>query len=169
MVQASPLISVGYRLTIVDAIGQQGDDSDGNSLRGLNVNKLPEGALVFVRNSNRFYKLKKNLASDVAQDVSGNDNVINSIGSSAVNGRWVAVLQMANLQLVATEGGSQVTTAGFDLTAPGNWHITYQQPGGTQGFLRATSISDTQVTVFSSSATDTSRVFVTFYESSQGE
>lgn len=166
---ASVQIAVGKRLTIVDKIGESGSGADGQSLRGQNVNDYPDAALFFVRNSNRFYKLKKNMAIAIAEDVTGNDNVINGIGSSPDAGRFVAVLQMANLQLVANESGSTASVAGFDLTAFGNFHVSYATPGGTQGFLTPSIATETTMTVVSSSVADTSFVFVTYYEASQSE
>jgi hypothetical protein len=163
-------IGVGLRLTIVESIGTLGDDSNGQSLRGLNVNAFPDSALVWVRNSNRMYKLKKNMAIASAQDITGFDNVINSIGSSPVNGRWVAVLQMGLASLEADEGGSTTTIGGFETGGiNGYFHCTYKTIRGTPGFLTAEVTSETEISVFSTSTTDTSDVFVTFYETPETE
>ncbi len=108
--QAFAQIGVGKRVTILDTIGASGDGSDGQSLRGQNVNDFPDSALFYVRNSNRLYRLKKNQSIAIAEDTSGMDNVINGIGSSAVNGRFVALVQMATVTL--TPGGESGTSTG---------------------------------------------------------
>lgn len=171
MPNSSPTtIGVGLRLTIVEVIGEIGNDSNGQSLRGLNVNAFPDAALVWVRNSNRMYKLKKNMAIASAQDVTGMYNVVNSVGSSAVNGRWVAVLQMGLASLEANELGSTTTIGGFETGGiAGFFHCTYQTKRGTLGILTAEVTSETEISVFSTSTTDTSDVFVTFYETPQTE
>lgn len=166
---APTTIGVGKRVTILDVIGEQGDSSNGQSLRGQNVQNFPESTLFYVRDSNRLYRLKKNLAIAIAEDVSGFDNVINGIGSSAVNGRFVALVQMAIISLSADEGGSTGTTAGFDVNPGGYFHCTYDTFAGTTGQLRAEPVGDTQVTVTSSSTSDTSDVFVTYYQSPGAE
>lgn len=166
--QAFAQIAVGKRVTILDTIGAIGDDSNGQSLRGQNVQNFPEAALFYVRNSNRMYKLKKNMSVAVAQDTTGMDNVVNGIGSSAVNGRFVALTQMNLITLVPNEGGSTGTLAGWDVNPDGWFHVSYSRFGGTQGFLRAATASETTVEVFSSNAGDSSDVFVTYYETPEG-
>jgi len=163
MNSASVQIAVGKRLTIVDSIGATG--ADGQSLRGQNVNYYPDAALFYVRNSNRFYKLKKNLAIAIAEDTSGNDNVIDGIGSSTVDGRFVAVVQMAVITLASGVGSQN----GFDVN-PGGWfHCTYVTFGASPGFLRAEVTSDNTVTVHSTDAESSGTVFVTYYETPEGE
>jgi len=171
MDSAPRTIAVGLRVTIVDKVGAQGVDSDGQSLRGLNVNAFPNAALVFVRNSNRMYRLKKNQAISIVEDTSGMDNVVNSIGSSATNGRWVALVQMGigTLALTGESSPSAVVISGFDVN-PGGWfHVSYTSFAGTPGSLRAEVDSETTVLVTSSSDTDQSGVFVTYYETPESE
>jgi len=164
MNSASVQIAVGKRLTIVDSVGQNG--ADGQSLRGQNVNDYPDGALFYVRNSNRFYKLKKNQAIAIAEDTSNMDNVINGIGSNATDGRFVAVVQMAVITLTNGVGSQN----GFDVN-PGGWfHISYVTFGASPGFLRAEVTSDTTVTAHSTDGESSGgTVFVTYYETSEGE
>lgn len=166
---ASRQVAVIDRLNIVDSIGTTGDGSDGQSLRGQNVAAFPEGVLMWVRDSNRLYKLKKNIGGTVADDTTGNQNVVASIGSSLAAGLWIAETQQATATLVANEGGSSVSIAGFDLSSGGHFHVSYVTPGGTQGFLHAVITNDHTVTVLSSNAGDTSVVFLTFYEMPEGE
>lgn len=166
---APTTIGVGLRLTMVDKVGAPGDDSDGQTLRGLNVNAFPDGVLVYVRDSNRIYKLKKNMAIAIVEDTSGMDNVINSIGSSSTNGRWVALVQMGLVTLVGGEGGSTGVVAGWDVNPDGWFHVSNVSFGGAPGFLRASASSETEVTVDSTSTTDTSIVFITYYETPEGE
>jgi hypothetical protein len=153
----SVLMTVAQRLTIVDSIG---DTAEGDSLAGLNVNGFSEGALVWVRPSNRFYQLKKNLATPVIADVSPFLNVVAGVGSSSVDGLWVATNQFAVVTLV---GGTK-TAIGFDLTANGFFACSYVAAGGTQGFLHAVATDDVTVTVSSSSVSDTSQVLVQFIQ-----
>ena len=158
---ASTQTGVGKRLTLIERIGQVGNGSDGQSLRGQNVNDFPDGCLFYVRNSNRMYKLKKNQAIAIAEDVSGMDNVVNGIGSSAVNGRFIACVQMNVITL--GEGGVG-SIAGWDVNPDGWFHCTYVTFGTSPGFLRAEMASETTVTVTSSDAGSIGgTVFVTYY------
>ncbi len=169
---APTTIGVGDRLTIVDKVGAPGNGSDGQSLRGLNVNKFPDAALVFVRNSNRMYRLKKNQAVSIVEDTSGMDNVVNGIGSNNVTGRWVAVVQMGTGVLSpGTEGSPAVVVIpGFDVNPGGFFHVNYTEaPSGAAGGLWATVSTETSVQVFSSETSDTTQVFVTYYETPEGE
>ncbi len=168
--QASKQIAVGDRFTILDSIGAPGNGSDGQSLRGQNVQMFPEGAIFYVCDSNRFYKLKKNQSIAIAEDTTGMDNVINGIGSSAVNGRFVATVQMAVITLTpgGESGTSSGTAPGWDVN-PGGWfHVSYVTFGGTTGALRAFVASETTVTAESNSGSDSSDVFVTYYETPEG-
>src|ERR1700675_3518668 len=165
---ASIQIGVGKRITIVDKVGVQGNGSNGQSLRGLNVQDYPDGCLFYVRDSNRMYKLKKHQAVAIVEDSTGMDNVVNGIGSDAVNGRFVALVQMGLGTLVSGEPTSSVVIAGFDVN-PGGWfHVTHVTFAGTVGFLRAAKASETTVEVFATTD-DTSDVFVTYYETPEGE
>ncbi len=165
--QAFAQIAVGKRVTILDTIGAIGDDSNGQSLRGQNVQNFPDAAIFYVRNSNRMYKLKKNMSVAIAQDTTGMDNVVNGIGSSAVNGRFVALVQMNVITL--GEGGTG-SIAGWDVNPDGWFHCTYTGTFGTSpGFLRAEAASETTVTVHSSDGESTGgTVFVTYYETPEG-
>lgn len=150
-------IPAAQRLTLVSHIGT-GDDGD--SLAGQNVQAFPDGALFYVTNIRRLYELVKNLPDTVLPI--GSPNVVNGLGSSAVNGRFVAVQQAGEGVLVATGGGSVVTLDGW-YTPGAQQNIlaaVYVTPGGTQGFLHAARANDHSVTVTSSSATDTSTVLV---------
>ncbi len=144
------------RVTIVEAIG---DPSDGESLAGQNVNTYPAGALFYVRASHRMYELRKDL--DVAVVATGALNVIDGIGSSAAAGRFVACEQRSFGTLV----GGTIAIDGFDLTSGGEFLVGYVLPGGTQGFLRGGQTGPNEVTVTSSSNSDTSTVVVLFLES----
>lgn len=161
-------IAAGDRLVVLDVIGEPGVGSNGQSLRGRNVNSYPEGVLAFVRDSARYYMLKKNLPTDVVEDVSGNDNVIDSIGSSSVKGRWVALRQQCVVTLAGGESTNEVNQIGFDLSSGGNFHVSYATFAGTPGQLRAFITNDFTVTVQSHSLSDTSEVFVTFYQEPEG-
>jgi hypothetical protein len=154
----STQMATGLRLTIVDSVGS---NADGDSLAGLNVNAFPEGALVWVRSANRFYQLKKNLPTPVIADVSAFKNVVAGVGSSSVDGFWVATNQFATGVL---SGSGTVALAGFDLSTSGFFAVSYITPGGTQGFLHAAQTNDATVTVTSSSTTDTSTVLVEFIQ-----
>lgn len=168
MNSAPRTIGVGLRVTYVDRIGNSG--ADGQSLRGLNVNNFPDSALVWVRDSNRMYKLKKNMAISIVQDVSGMFNVVDSVGSNATDGRWVALVQMGIGTLAFAEGlGAHVTIPGFDVN-PGGWfHVSHTAFGGTSGSLKGEAATETTVTVTSSNDADTGDVFVTYYETPGGE
>ncbi len=163
-------IGVGDRLTILSSIGEIGDGSDGQSLRGQNVNKFPNTALFYVRYSARFYRLKKDMAIAIVEDTTGMENVVNGLGSDAVAGRFVAVRQMGIGTLVPNEVSSTVVISGFDVN-PGGWfHVTHDSFGsGTPGILRAFASSETEVTVVSTSGSDNGIVFVTYYQTPGGE
>jgi hypothetical protein len=165
-------IGVGDRITIVDKVGALGNGSDGQSLRGLNVNMFPDATLVFVRNSNRMYRLKKNQAISIVEDTSGMDNVVNGIGSSAAAGRFVALVQMGIGTLApGVEGGpASVVIPGFDVN-PGGWfHVNYtEEPTSAIGGLWAVVNTETSVLVRSTETSDATGVFVTYYETPEGE
>jgi len=148
-------LPVAQRIVVVTHIG---DESDGDSLAGQNVNAFPAGVLFYVAQSNRFYALRKNLPSAVGEQ--NGLNVVDGVGSSATAGRFIAVQQFATGVLSA---GSAVMT-GFDLSAGGHFLVGYVTPGGTQGFLRAAKTADNVVTVTSSSGSDTSTVTVLYLE-----
>ena len=150
------LLAVAKRLTVVEHIGTT---ADGDSLAGQNVNNYPAGSLFYVRASNRFYQLRKNI--DGAVVATGAFNVVDGVGSSAAAGRLVAVQQWATATLSA--GGA--TIAGFDLSSNGFFLVSYVTAGGTQGFLHALKSAPNLATVASSSGADTSTVLVVFVES----
>lgn len=170
MVDNAPTtIGVGKRTIILNSIGTQGDKSDGQSLRGQNVNAFPAATLFYVRDSNRMYRLKKNMAIAIAEDTSGMDNVINGLGSDATAGRFVALVQMGVGTFTGGEGTSTVDIAGWDVN-PGGWfHVSYSVIGGSPGTLSAEAISETEVRVTSQSGTDTGTVFVTYYQTPSAE
>lgn len=151
------LTTVSKRLTLVDRIGADG--SNGDALSGVDVNLYPEGALFYVRASNRLYTLRKNL--DPAVVATNAENVVDGIGSSATAGRFVAVDQWTT----GTLSAGTVVLSGFDLTRGGFFQVTYVTPGGTQSFLRAAKTAVNQATVTSGSNADTSVVLVVFKES----
>jgi hypothetical protein len=149
------LLPPAQRLTIVTHIGSAGD---GDSLRGQNVNAFPEGALFYVQQSNRFYSLRKNIDSAIGPQ--NGLNVVDGVGSSPENGRFVAVQQFAEVQL---SSGTAVAT-GFDLSADGRFLVSYTNLSGTPGFIHAAKTAANVVTVSSSSSADNSRVLVVFVE-----
>lgn len=162
-------MGVGKRVTILDSVGTTGDHSNGQSLRGQNVQNFPSSSLFYVRDSNRMYRLKKNMAVAIVEDGTGMCNVVNGIGSSAENGRFVALEQMGFGSLTGGESGGTVTIAGWDVNPDGYFHVTHVTLEGTPGFLMAGVASETTVTVTSSSDTDTSDVFVTYYQTPEAE
>lgn len=149
------LLSVSKRITIVESIGS---GADGDSLRGQNVHNFPSGALFYVRASHRMYELRKNI--DALVVATGLLNVVDGIGSSSVNGRFVACEQYATATLIA----GSVAIDGFCLDQSGSFLISYVTLGGTQGFIRAARTDANTVTVTSSSGSDTSLVVVRFLE-----
>lgn len=164
--QAFAEIGVGKRVTILDTIGTLGDGSDGQSLRGQNVNAFPDACLFYVRDSNRMYRLKKNQSVAIAEDTTGMDNVVSGIGSSAAAGRFVALVQM---NVITLGGGGAGSIAGWDVNPDGWFHCTYVTFGTSPGFLRASATSETTVTVNSSDGESTGgTVFVTYYETPEG-
>lgn len=150
------LLDVKKRLTIVTSIGDAGD---GDSLRGQNVNAFPAGALFYVEQSRRLYSLRKNLPTAVGPQ--NGLNVVDGVGSSDVNGRFVAVQQYGEVQLSSGTG----TLTGLDLSSGGLFLVTYETFSGTQGFLRGAKTADNVATITSSSGSDNSRVVVVFVES----
>lgn len=152
-------LAVADRLTIVDTVGTPGD---GASLAGQNVNQYPAGAIFFVRSTKRFYSLKKNLnASVVATNL---DNVVDGIGSSAAAGRFIAIEQAGNVTLSAgtavISGFDFTNTAGVLDASNYSFLITMNTSGGTPGFPRAQATAVNQVTITSSSNSDTSNYFL---------
>lgn len=145
------------RLILVENIGSLGD---GDSLAGQNVNALPAGCLAYVAASNRFYRLKKHLNSAVVADAGIWRNVVDAVGSSPVNGRWVAVQQVATFTLA----GGTVTVSGFDMTTPGNFLISLVLASGTTGFVHGAAISGVAATFTSSQGADTGQYIATFVQ-----
>lgn len=170
---ANPVqMGVGKRITIVDKVGAIGNGSNGQSLRGLDVNAYPDAALFYVRDSARMYRLKKNQSIAIVEDTTGMDNVVNGLGSNHITGRFVALVQMGVGTLAGGESESTVIIPGFDLN-PGGWfHVSYSNGGsftGTPGFLSADVNSETEVAVVSSSTSDGNQVFVTYYQTPENE
>ena len=153
---ALKMLDVNQRLTILDRVGSP---ANGDSLAGQNVNAYPEGALFYVRASNRLYELRKNLDALVVQN--SLYNVVDGVGSSAADGRFIAVDQWGTLTL---SGGTGLLP-GFDLTEGGFFQCTYVTIGGTPGILHGAKTAANSMTVTSSSNTDTSVVLVVFKES----
>ncbi len=150
------LLDVHKRTTIVAKIGV---GSDGDSLSGQNVNNFPDGALFFVRDSGRFYTLRKNLPDAVGEQ--NGVNVVDGIGSSAAAGRFIAVQQYGVAQL---SNGTGVIT-GLDLSRGGVFLVSYVTLSGTPGFIHAAKTADNFATVSSSSGSDNSQVLAVFVES----
>lgn len=150
------LLPPSKRYVVVTHIG---DETDGDSLAGQNVNNFPAGALFYVAESNRLYTLRKNLPDAVGSQ--NGVNVVDGVGSSAEAGRFVAVQQYGVTQL---SNGTGVIT-GLDLSAGGFFLVSYVTASGTQGFIRAAKTADNVVTVTSSSNSDNSQVLVVFLES----
>ncbi len=149
------LTPVSKRLTIVSSVGTP---SDGDSLAGQNVNNFPEGALFFVESSSRFYVLRKNVDAAVVATVA--NNVVDGVGSSAVDGRFVALTQIRSAVLSA---GSATGITGFDVSSVnGFFIITLVSPGGTPGFVHATITAPNTVSLTSSSGSDTSTYSVVY-------
>ncbi len=146
-----------------------GNGSNGQSLRGQNVQAYPDGALFYVRDSNRLYKLKKNQAIAIVEDTTGMDNVVNGIGSSTVNGRFVALVQMGVGTLAVGESQASVQISGFDVNPQGWFHVSHTAFAGTPAQLLANVVNDTTIVVFASNNLDTSQVFVTYYETPESE
>ncbi len=162
-------MGIGKRVTILNSIGTQGDKSDGQSLRGQNVHNFPAAALFYVRDSNRMYRLKKNMAVAIVGDAGVQANVIDGLGSSAANGRFVALVQQGTGVLSGGEGESTVDISGWDVNPEGWFHVSYTETGGTPGTLTAAAISETTVRVTSTSGSDSGSVFVTYYQAHSSE
>ncbi len=153
------LTPVAQRVTLVQSLLS---GSDGDSLAGQNVNHYPDGALFYVAENHNFYQLKKNLNATVV--ATNARNVVDGIGSSATNGRFVAMQQSA----AATLTGGTVAVPGFDFSASdgtfgaSSWYflVTQVTPGGTPGILHAAATAVNIVTVTSASGSDTSSVIV---------
>lgn len=143
-------LDVAQRLTLVADVGSVGE---GGSLLGLSINALPDGALVYVASTHRYYQLRT-LAS--TQVPGGNGNVLNGNGSPATGAgrRWVAVQQVSQ----ATLAGGTVTVSGFALQSTDNPVAFLITPAGTAGFLHASQASDHSITVTSTQGADTSIV-----------
>ncbi len=152
------LLPPAMRFTVLDIIGTPGN---GDSLAGQNVNEFPAGAVFYVRESNRFYTLRKNLNSAVVATPA--ENVVDGVGSSAAAGRFVACQQSG----VATLSGGTITLSGFDLSRGGKFLCTTVTPGGTPGFLHAAKTADNIATITSSSGSDTSSVLIVFVEDAE--
>jgi hypothetical protein len=147
-------LAVGLRLIIVNSVLPIGS---GDSLTNHNLTNLPPGALAFVKSTHRFYQVRQCTATQVP---TGENNVVNAIGSPATGAgkRWVAVQQTAQAVLVA--GSTASPLAGFALEASDSLAALLVIPGGTPGFLSATQANDHSVNITSSSGADTSLVRV---------
>jgi hypothetical protein len=150
--------SVAERLILVETVAGA---NVGQSLSGLNVNLLPNGALVFVVETNRLYRLKKNVPANYVVDGAPFNNVVGAVGSAQGGGFFVAVLQLATVTL--SGGAATITT--FELSGTGQFQQTLNAPGGTLGVPPHTvKASATTATISTTTATDTSTYFVTFIE-----
>lgn len=148
-------LTVQKRVTIVSHIGSAGA---GGSLRGQNVQAFPEGALFYVEQSDRFYVLRKNLPDAVGEQ--NGLNVVDGVGSSPANGRFVAVQQFGETQLSNGTG----VIVGLDLSRDGRFLVSYTTVTGTPGIIHAAKTADNVATVTSSSGSDNSRVLAVFVE-----
>lgn len=151
-------LPAAQRLIVVQNIG---DASQGDSLAGQNVGLYPAGVLAYVANSNRFYRLRKNLNTLVLPDSSQYRNVVAAVGSSSEEGYWVAVEQIGQVTLATT---GVATLIGFDLTTPGFFLTSIITPGGTIGQSHVTPATVASATVQSSSTSDTSTVGVVYIQ-----
>lgn len=145
--------SVALRLTVVDTIGTP---SDGGSLAGQNVNAFPEGVLFYVRDKNRFYRLKKGLDVVVIPDVTANKNVVAGVGSSAAAGYFVACQQQGTVTLV----GGTAAVSGLDLSTSGNFLLSLVTQSGTTGYVHGATTTVAQATFTSTQADTGTYVFV---------
>lgn len=150
-------LPAALRLILVSIIGTPGVD---DSLANLNVNEYPAGVLAYVKATKRFYTLKKNLDTDVVADGGNYRNVVNSIGSSAVAGRWVAVQQQGSGTLV----GGTLVVSGFDLTQPGFFITSLLNAAGTTGYVKTTKTTDATATLLSTSNSDVGTYGVVYVE-----
>lgn len=146
------------RLTLVENIGTP---ADGGSLAGQNVNAFPEGALFFVRTTNRFYRLKKNLNVLVIADQNGGLNVVNGVGSSAAAGRFVACQQQGTVTLGS---GGTGTVSGLDLSTAGFFLLSATATSGTVGVTTGAITTVAQATFSSTQAADRSSLVFVFVE-----
>jgi hypothetical protein len=152
-------LPASQRLIIVQNIG---DTSQGDSLAGQNVGLYPAGILAYVVDSNRFYRLKKNLNVLVVADTGNYRNVVAGVGSSSVDGLWVAVEQIAQVTL---SGSGTATVSGFDLTTAGDFLVSLVTPGGTTGFVHAVATTAVEATFTSTQAADTGTYLGVYVES----
>lgn len=137
----------GQRLILVQSVGTT---ADGDSLAGQNVQALPAGVLAYVADTNRFYRLKKNLDPLVLPDSGIWKNVVAAVGSSSENGLWVAVQQTASVTLV----GGTATVIGFDLSHAGDFLVGLVTPIGTTGFVSGAEASVASATFTSTQGAD---------------
>lgn len=149
----------GQRLTLVQSIGTT---ADGDSLAGLNVQALPAGALAYVADTNRFYRLKKNLDPLVLADTGIWQNVVAGVGSSSVNGMWVAVQQTASVTLVG--GTTPAPIVGFDLSHAGDFMVGLVSPIGTTGFVHGVAATAASATFTSTQGADDGVYLATYVE-----
>ena len=141
------------RITLVSTLG---DNGDGDSLAGQNVQNFPEGALFYVASTKRMYQLQKNLPSTIVANVNG--NVVDGVGSSSVEGRFVALLQSD----IFTLSGGTATQIGWSLPTGPTYRflVGLVAVGGTTGFAHAAAASDHSVTVTSTQGADTGTYLV---------
>jgi hypothetical protein len=153
-------LPAAQRLLIVQNIG---DTSQGDSLAGQNVGLYPAGVLAYVVDSNRFYRLKKNLPTAVIADTGLWRNVVAGVGSSSEDGMWVAVEQVAEFTL---SGSGTAAVNGFALTvSEGAFLISLVTPGGTTGFVHGVASTAAQATFASTQAADTGTYVAVYIES----
>lgn len=145
------------RLTLVDNIGTP---ADGGSLAGQNVNAFPDGALFYVANTNRFYRLKKNLPTGVIADSSSNHNVVGGVGSSLAAGFFVACQQ----QGVFTMTAGSATVSGLDLSTAGSFLVSYVTISGTAGTVHGAITNVGLATFTSNQGSDASTMVFVFVE-----
>lgn len=149
------------RVTLVSSIGVNG--ADGDSLSGQNVNNFPDGALFYVAATKRFYQLQKNLPVTVV--AAANGNVVDGIGSTSVDGRFVALLQSD----LFTLSGGVLVQSGWSLPVGPNYEflVSLVTPGGTPGFPHAARTTDHSVTLTSTQGADTGVYFVVLVPSGE--
>lgn len=150
----------GQRLMLVQSIGTTGD---GDSLAGQNVQALPAGVLAYVADTNRFYRLKKNLDPLVLPDSGIWQNVVAGVGSSSENGLWVAVQQTTSVTLV--NGSTAAPIIGFDLSHAGDFLVGLVTPIGTTGFVHGAAATVASATFTSTQGADDGVYLAVYVES----
>lgn len=152
-----PQTPAALRLNLVDSIGTP---ADGESLSGQNVNAFPEGALFYVRASNRFYRLKKGLPSTVTPGAPF--NVVSGIGSTVANGAYFVACQQQGTFTLA--GSGTATVVGLDLSTAGYFLTSVITTGGTVGVVHGAITNDHTATFTSTQTADTSTMVFIFVE-----